>query len=75
MHEDISVGVSAMPVNVGGEEFLTRAEAAEVAGRSADTIRRWIKRGLVQAHKDLSGRWLIKRESLDRFLRGEKQEG
>lgn len=64
-----------MPVSIPNEagqpvEYLSISEAAEVADRGKDTIRGWIRDGSLTAHQDASGRWLIKRSSLDDFLRG-----
>lgn len=61
---------SQVPVYIDGQEYLTIREAEKVVQRALDTLRRWIRRGLVEAHKDGSGRWLIQRASLDRFLEG-----
>jgi len=60
-----------MPIYINDQEYVTVREAQQIAQRSADTIRRWIKSGLVQAHKDKTNRWLIERKSLERVLAGE----
>lgn len=64
-----------MPVWIPDEagqsvEYLSISEASEIADRGKDTIRGWIRDGSLNAHQDVSGRWLIKRGSLDDFLRG-----
>jgi len=64
-----------VPIVLDGEEFLTIPEAAEAAQRSEDTIRRWIEEHLVEAHQDRSRRWLVKRPSLDAYLRGDPRVG
>ncbi len=64
-----------MPIILGGEEYLTIREAADMAQRSDDTIRRWIEEHLVQAHQDVSRRWLIRRASLESYLRGDPHTG
>ncbi len=51
-------------------EYITIAEGAELADRSKDAVRDWIQRGLLDAHRDKSGRWLIRRGSLEDYLRG-----
>lgn len=45
------------------EEVLTAAEAAEEAGVSVSTVRRWCRTGLVYATKQ-AGRWLVDADSL-----------
>lgn len=45
------------------EEVLTTAEAAEEAGVSASTVRRWCRTGLVYATKQ-AGRWMVDADSL-----------
>ena len=49
-------------------------EAAEYARMHPQTLRRWIKQGLVPATRPSGlgrGRWYLKRSDLDKFLRGE----
>lgn len=64
-----------MPVFIYGEEYLTTSEAAILAGRSVETIRRWILIGLIEALRDSSGRWLIRGETLTSYLRVELRPG
>src|SRR5690606_15711415 len=45
------------------EEVLTAAEAAEEAGVSVSTVRRWCRTGLVYATKQ-AGRWMVDADSL-----------
>ena len=61
-----------MPVTIDGEEYLTTAEAAEKADKSAQTIVRWIGLRFINAHKDGSGRWLIKTSSVMDYLLGKR---
>lgn len=54
--------------------LLTVSEVADLTDRCEDTVRRWIRNGCLPAHKALGtgprGRWLVKREDLDRVLEG-----
>lgn len=58
--------------------FLTREQAAQVAGVSLDTIRRSINRGALEAKRTgwdeekqvATGRYLIDREALVAWFRG-----
>jgi predicted site-specific integrase-resolvase len=38
---------------------LTLARAAEVAGRSRRTMRRWVRQGIVQGHRPMGGKTLL----------------
>lgn len=62
-----------MPVTIRGEQYLSIPEAAQMAGRSQVTIRRWTTSGAIGAHRDGSGRWLIRLMSLEAYLRGEPE--
>ena len=42
--------------DVDGRTLLTPAEAAELLGRSPETIRRWVRRGVVPGFRDPGGR-------------------
>lgn len=46
-------------------EYLTTGQAAEELGVSAETVRRWVKAGLVPALVTPGGRHLIHRDNLD----------
>ncbi len=46
---------------------LTVREAARVAGRDEETIRRWIRAGRLPSHRD-GPRHLVAREDLERLL-------
>lgn len=49
---------------------LTVAQAAEFAGRHPETIRRWIRRGLLPAYKvGVKGRFSIDRQELEETMR------
>jgi len=52
-------------------EYLTSKEAALLAGRSVDTIGLWCRKGKVQSRQDGTRRWLVNRQSLERFIKGE----
>ena len=49
-------------------EFFTVAEAAQHLKVSSDTIRRWSKKGLIQASKGEHGERLFQRKELERHL-------
>jgi predicted site-specific integrase-resolvase len=57
-------------VEIRGKKYLAVAEAASRCGRDSQTIRRWLKEGAVQGHKDNSGRWLVDLVSLEAYLEG-----
>ena len=44
---------------------VTAKEAAEQLGVHAETIKRWARKGLVPARKNLSGVWLFDQQTLD----------
>lgn len=46
------------------------SEAAQLAGVTSRTIRRWLAEGYLPAVK-VGGRWRISQETLDRLLRGD----
>lgn len=48
---------------------FTVEEVADVMRVSAQTVRLWIKKGWVNAHKTPSGRWRVSQAEVDR-LRG-----
>jgi excisionase family DNA binding protein len=48
-------------------EYLTTGQAAEELGVSAETVRRWVKAGLVPAMVTPGGRHLIDRADLDKL--------
>jgi len=52
-------------------EYLTSREAALLAGRSVDTIGLWCRTKKIQSRQDGTGRWLVNRQSLEKFIRGE----
>ena len=63
-----------MPGAEDRPEYMLVGEAAEYARMHPQTLRRWIKKGLVPATRPSGlgrGRWYLKRSDLDKFLRGE----
>jgi DNA-directed RNA polymerase specialized sigma24 family protein len=59
-----------------GDEFmadLTLKETASRWGVSVDTVRRRIRNGLCNAHKDTQGRWLVSSQEADRLTYVDKQ--
>ena len=52
------------------EDFLTPQQvAALLPNTSADTVRRWIRNGELEAVKNLSGRYLVPRRALSQVLK------
>ena len=52
------------------EDFLTPQQvAALLPNTSADTVRRWIRNGELEAMKNLSGRYLVPRRALSQVLK------
>ena len=52
------------------EDFLTPQQvAALLPNTSADTVRRWIRNGALEAVKNLSGRYLVPRRALSQVLK------
>jgi len=52
------------------EDFLTPQQvAALLPNTSADTVRRWIRNGELEAVKNLSGRYLVPRCALSQVLK------
>lgn len=52
------------------EDFLTPQQvAALLPNTSADTVRRWIRSGELEAVKNLSGRYLVPRRALSQVLK------
>lgn len=68
-------GASRVPISrsLGGDSpFLTSAEAAKLANRSADSIRRWMREGKLSDHRPLKGGpLLISRAELIDLLENE----
>lgn len=54
------------------DEVLTIKEAASLLRVSDDTIRRMIDEGKLPAFK-VRGNWRIKREEIEKIMRGEKK--
>ena len=50
--------------------WLNLVSAADYADASIQTVRRWLKRGLLPASKLASGTWRIRRSDLEAFLQG-----
>src|SRR5690606_41576070 len=55
------------------EEVLTAAEAAEEAGVSVSTVRRWGRTGLVDATKQ-AGRWMVEADARRVYGAGGSEE-
>ena len=55
--------------------LLSVARAAEWAGVSIRTLRRWLRAGLAFAQPIPGGRVLIRQNDLERFLRSQQQAG
>lgn len=51
--------------------YLTTREAAEILCVKTITVERNCKRGKIKASQTANGRWLIKREDLEAFIKGE----
>ena len=51
------------------KSVLTTFEAAKLCNVSYNTIKNWIKRGMLQAYRTAGGHLRIKREELERFAR------
>ena len=52
------------------EDFLTPQQvAALLPNTSADTVRRWIRNGELEAVRNLSGRYLVPRRALSQVLK------
>ena len=54
-------------------DWMTRAQAAEYAHKSLDTIDNWSAKGFIAKSKPINGRpgsVLISRSSLEKFIRG-----
>lgn len=52
------------------EDFFTPQQvAALLPNTSADTVRRWIRNGELEAVKNLSGRYLVPRRALSQVLK------
>ena len=64
-----------MAITIDKEEYLTSKEASLLAGRSVDTIGLWCRTGKIESRQDGAGRWLVKRVSLEKFIRGEGNNG
>lgn len=64
-----------MPIVLDGDEYLFTDEAATLAGRTVDTIGNWCRKGKVEGRQDGNGRWLIKKISLEAFIRGNGNHG
>ncbi len=47
-----------------GPEWVTLKEAAEIAGKSLKTVRRWATTGTIGAQKDPTGKWFVRPEDL-----------
>lgn len=60
-----------MTVNV--RDDLTIREAAALAGLTPETLRVWVRRGRVKAHKAINGQWRIPRSEIERALGYEPQ--
>ena len=60
-----------MPIVIDKVEYLISKEAALLAGRSVDTIGLWCRKGIVQSRQDGTRRWLVNRQSLEKFIKGE----
>lgn len=54
---------------VGDKTVLTTFEAARVCNVSYNTIKNWIKKGLLDAYRTAGGHLRIRREELERFAR------
>ena len=55
---------------VSEEDFITPQKlAALLPNTSADTVRRWIRNGELEAVKNLSGRYLVPRRALSQVLK------
>jgi excisionase family DNA binding protein len=64
-----------MPILIEGVEYLKASEAAELAGRKTDTVAKWCREKKIECIKDGSGRWLVKRSSLNDYIRGVTRRG
>jgi hypothetical protein len=66
-----------MPMTWGGSKFLTldelRAEFPEPHKPSKETIRRYIRKGLIQGRKFGTG-WYVSTRAMERFLEGQPAE-
>jgi len=51
-------------------QFLTTGEAAKICGVKVNTIKRWIKSGLIAGIQTPGGHWRIPGDEFDRFLQG-----
>lgn len=64
-----------VPIFLDKIEYLTSKEAAAFAGRTTDTIDLWCRLKKVEARQDGSRRWLVRRSSLEKFVRGDHGNG
>ena len=56
-------------------EWMSIGEAAKYIGVSRDTLRRWEKRGRVEAIRSPTNRRYYTKKQLDRLMSGEKEKG
>lgn len=55
------------PANDDSADYLSVAEAADVARCSVYTVRRWLRRGELTKH-EAGNRYLVRRDELEKFL-------
>ena len=67
------IGDVIMPVTIDGEEYFRTSEAAEHADVTTATIALWCRKKRIECRKRGTGRWLIRRSSLEEFMRGRRQ--
>jgi excisionase family DNA binding protein len=63
------------PVSPNARDLLTTQDAALLCGVARRTMLRWVESGLIRGHTTPGGRWRIRREDLETFMREQGMGG